>query len=162
MYRHLITVKVGVECRADEGVQLNSLAFDQHRLKRLNAKAMQRRRAIQHDRMFANDVFENIPDQRLLGLHHFLGGLNGRCSTQHFQLVENERLEQFQRHFLWQPALMQLQRRADHNDGTTGVVHTLAEQVLTEASRFTFDHVSERFQRALVCARHGLATTTVI
>jgi len=44
--RHLIAVKVGVECGADQRVDFDGLAFHQHRLKRLNAKAMQRWSAV--------------------------------------------------------------------------------------------------------------------
>ena len=134
MYRHLVAVKVGVEGGTNERVQLNCLAFDQHRLERLNTKAMQGRCAVEHDRMFADDIFENIPHQRLFGLDHFLGGLDGGCSAQHFELVENKWLEQFQRHFFRQAALMQFQRRADHDYGTTGVIDTFAEQILAETT----------------------------
>ena len=41
--RHLVAVEVGVERRADERVQLDRLALDQHRLERLDAEAVQRR-----------------------------------------------------------------------------------------------------------------------
>ena len=37
MHRHLVAVEVGVERRANERMQLNGLALDQHRLECLNA-----------------------------------------------------------------------------------------------------------------------------
>ena len=43
---HLVAVEVGVEGRADQRMQLDRLAFDQHRLERLDAEAVQRRRAV--------------------------------------------------------------------------------------------------------------------
>jgi hypothetical protein len=59
---HLVTVEVGVEGRADERVQLDRLAFDQDRLERLDAQTVQRRRAVQQDRVFADDFIQDIPD----------------------------------------------------------------------------------------------------
>ena len=41
MNRHLVTVEVGVEGRADQRVQLDGLALDQHRLERLDAETVQ-------------------------------------------------------------------------------------------------------------------------
>ena len=46
VHGHLVAVEVGVERGADQWMQLDRLAFDQHRLKRLNAETMQRRRAV--------------------------------------------------------------------------------------------------------------------
>ena len=77
------------------------------------------------------------------------------------KLVEDERLEQFQRHELGQTALVQLELRAHHDHGTTGVVHALAQQVLTEAAALTLDHVGQRLERTLVGAGHGLAATRI-
>ena len=159
---HLVTVEVGVERRANERMQLDCLAFDQHRLESLNAETVQRRRAVQHDRMFANDFFENVPHHRRLVLDFLLRGLDGRSDAHHFQLVEDERLEQFERHQLRQTALMQLERRADHDHRTARVVDALTEQVLTETTALTLDHVSQRLQRTLVRAGHRLAATTVV
>ena len=123
---------------------------------------MQCRRAIQHHRMFADHVFENVPDQRLLGFNHAFCGLDGGRGTEHFQFMKNERLEQLERHFLWQSALMQLQRWAHHDHRTPRVIDALAQQVLTETTRLALDHVGQRLQRALVGTGHGFAATTVV
>ena len=40
MHGHLVTVEVGIERRTNKRMQLDRLAFDQHRLKGLNAKTM--------------------------------------------------------------------------------------------------------------------------
>ena len=162
MHSHLVTIEVCVERRADERVQLDSLAFDQYGLERLDAQAMQRRRAVQENRVLTNDLFENIPDFRTFALDETLGGLDRGCFTTQLQLREDERLEQFERHLLRQTALVQFQRRANNNNRTTGVVDSLAEQVLPEATLLTLDHVRERLQRALVGARDRAATTTVV
>ena len=57
---------------------------------------------------------------------------------------------------------MQAQGRAYGNNGTTGVVHALTEQVLTEATLLTFDHVGQRLQRTLVRASDGATATAVV
>jgi hypothetical protein len=59
---HLVAVEVGVEGRADQRVQLDRLAFDQDRLERLNAQTVQRRRAVQQNRVLADDFIQDIPD----------------------------------------------------------------------------------------------------
>ena len=57
---------------------------------------------------------------------------------------------------------MQLQLWPRHNDRATGEVDALAQQVLTEAALLAFQHVRQRFQRALVGARDHAATTAVV
>ena len=66
VHGHLVAVEVGVERGADQRMQLDRLAFDQHRLERLDAEAMQGRRAVEQHRMLADDFFEDVPDFRPL------------------------------------------------------------------------------------------------
>jgi hypothetical protein len=112
--------------------------------------------------MFADDIFEDVPNHRLLAFDHLLGLLDGGGVAEHFQLVEDERLEQLQRHQLGQAALMKLELRTNHDDRTARVVDALTQQVLTETTALALDHVSQRLQRTLVGASHGLAATTVV
>ena len=93
MHGHLVAVEVCVESCADKGVNLDSLAFDQDRLERLNAKSVKRWSAIQENRMFTNHFFQNIPDDRLLTLYHLARLLNGRSVLLLLKLVVDERLE---------------------------------------------------------------------
>jgi hypothetical protein len=58
---HLVAVEVGVERRANQRVQLDRLAFDQDRLEGLDAQTVQRRRTVQHDRVFLDDFFQDVP-----------------------------------------------------------------------------------------------------
>jgi len=46
----------------NQGVNADGLAFDQHRFERLNTQAVQRGSAVQHDRVLADDVFQDVPD----------------------------------------------------------------------------------------------------
>ena len=70
---HLVAVEVGVERRADQRVQLDRLALDQHRLERLDAETVKRRRAVQQHRVLADDLVEDVPDFRALLLDQLLG-----------------------------------------------------------------------------------------
>ena len=162
VHRHLIAVKIRIEGGADQGVQLNGLAFDQHRLERLDAKAMQGWGPVQHDRMFADHALQNIPNLRPLFFDQLLGHLQGRGCAVNLQIRIDERLKQFQRHLLRQAALVQLQLRPDNDDRTAGVIHPLAQQVLAEPALFAFQHIGQGFQGPLVGARYNPAATAVI
>ena len=124
-------------------MQLNRFTFNQHGFEGLNAQAVECRRPVQENGVLADDLSEDIPHLWRLTLNHFLGSLDGARQATELELAEDERLKKLQCHLLGQPALVQLERRAGHNHGTTGVVHTLAQQVLTETTLLTFDHVSQ-------------------
>ena len=49
----------------------------------------------------------------------------------------HERLEQLESHLLRETALIHLQLRTNDDNGTSGVVDALTEQVLTETSLLT-------------------------
>ena len=51
---------------ADERVDLDRLALDEHRLEGLDPEAVQRRRAVQEHRVLGDDLLEDVPD---LGRH---------------------------------------------------------------------------------------------
>ena len=159
---HLVTVEVGIVGGTHQRVELDRLAFDQQRLECLNTQAVQRRRAVEQDRMLADDIGEDVPDFRQFTLDHLLGGLDRGRLTAALQLGVDERLEQLERHLLRQTALVQTQRRADSDDRTTGVVDTLAQQVLTETTLLALDHVGQRLQRTLVGTGDGTTATTVV
>ena len=99
---HLIAVEVGVEAFADQRVNLDGVAFDEHRFKRLDAHAVQRGSAIQHDGMLIDAFFENIPDFGIAAFEHLLGGLDGVGQAMLFEPANDERLIEFQRDLLGQ------------------------------------------------------------
>src|SRR5690554_2080305 len=162
VYRHLVTVEVGVIGRTHQRVQLDGLTFNQYRLERLDTQTVQGGRTVQQDRVFTDDFIQDIPDHTFFALDHFLGRFDGGGQAAMLKLGENKRLEQLQCHFLGQTALVQAQVRADHDDRTAGVVNTLTQQVLTETTLLTLDHVSQGLQRTLVGAGDGTAATAVI
>src|SRR5690348_16405452 len=144
MNRHLVAVEVGVKGGAKQRVNLDRLAFNQHRLKRLNAEAVKRGGAVEEHRMIFNHLFEDVPNDRILLLNHLFGLLNRGALTGLFQTVINKWLEQLQGHLLRQPALMQLQFGTEHDHGTAGVIYPFSEQVLAEASLLALERVRER------------------
>jgi hypothetical protein len=123
---------------------------------------VQRRRAVQHHRVLADHFLEDVPDLGHFLLHQALGRLDGGREPEQLELVEDEGLEQLQRHLLWQAALVELELRTDHDHRAARVVDALAEQVLAEASALALDHVGERLERALVGAGHRLAAAAIV
>ena len=160
--RHLVAVEVGVERRADERVDADRLAFDQHRLERLDAETMQRRRAVEQHRMLADDLLEHVPHLGPLQLDHLLRLLDGGDEAALLELVVDERLEQLERHLLRQPALVQLQLGTDDDDRPAGVVDALAEQVLAEAPLLALERVGQRLERPVVGAAQHAAAAAVV
>ena len=159
---HLVTVKVGVVRSTDQRVQLNSFTFDQYRFKSLDTQTVKGRCTVEQHWVFANYFGENVPNLWQLALDHLLGSLDGGRQTTHFQLAENERLEQFECHLLRQTALVQTQGRTYGNYRTARIVNTLTEQVLTETTLLTLDHIGQGFQRTLVRASDGTTATAVV
>ena len=159
---HLVAVEVGVEGRADERVQLDRLALDQHRLERLDAEAVQRRRAVQQHRVFADHLVEDVPDLGAFLFHELLGLLDRRRQALGFQPRVDERLEELERHLLRQAALVQLQFRPGHDDRAAREVDPLAQKVLAEAALLALEHVGKRLQRALVGAGDDASATAVV
>src|SRR5712672_3749693 len=162
VHGHLVAVEVGVEGRAHQRVQLNRLAFDQHRLERLDAQAMQRRRAVQQHGMLADHFIENIPDLGTLFFDKLLRLFHRGGQTLGVEPRIDERLEQFERHLLRQAALMQPQFGTDHDHRTAGIVDALAEQVLAETALLALQHIGERFQRTLVGAGDDASAAAVV
>ena len=76
--------------------------------------------------------------------------------------MDDERLEQFERHRLRQPALVQLELRADDDDRTARVVDALAEQVLTEPALLALEHVGQRLERTLAATADRLRAAAVV
>src|SRR3984893_18253614 len=162
VHSHLVAVKVRVERGADQRMDADGFTFDEHRFEGLNAETVKGRSAVEHHGMFANDVFENVPHDRILLLDHFFGLLDGGAVTLGFELVIDERLEQLERHFLGQTALVKLQFGADDDYGTAGVIDALAEKVLAEAALLALESIGQGLERAVVGAAQNTATAAVV
>src|SRR5581483_3064807 len=162
VHGHLVAVKVGVERGADQRVNLDGLAFDEYRLEGLDTEAVQRGSAVEQNRMILDDLFQDVPNHRVLLLDQFLGLLDGGAVAALLEAMIDERLEQFERHFLGQTALVEAQLGADHDDGAAGIVDALAEQVLAEAALLALQGVGERLKRPVVGAAQHTAAAAVV
>ena len=145
MHGHLVTIEVGVIRGADERVNANGFALNQHRLKCLHRETVQRGCAVEHHGVAFGDLLKHVPHLRSLPLDEFLGGPHGVHITQFLEPPDDEWLEENERHLLGQAALVKLQFRANNNDGTARVIHTLAKQVLAETPALALEHVREGF-----------------
>src|SRR5476651_2027305 len=159
---HLVTIEVGVICRTNQRVQLDRFTFDQNRVKRLDTQTVQGWCTVQQYRVFADNFVQDIPNDSFFALNHFLSGFDGGGEATQLQFAVDERFEQFQCHFLRQTTLVQTQVWTYGDNGTTRVVDTFTQQVLTETTLFTFNHVCQRFQRTLVRAGDCTTATAVI
>ena len=146
---HLITVEVGVKALTDEWVELNSRAINHHHFESLNTHAMQSRCTVKHDDATFDHVIKDFPDFFVAALKFTLSSLDRFGITALFEGANDERLEQLKNDTLRQAALVQLEARTNHDDRTSRVVHTLAEQVFAETTLLALDHVGKRLERAI-------------
>src|ERR1051325_1214997 len=112
--------------------------------------------------MVADDLLENLVHLRRLTLDDLLRALHGLRDAFFHQLVDDERLEQLERHQLRQAALVELELGADDEDRTARVVDALAEQVLTEPALLALEHIRKRLEWTLTAATNRLRATPVV
>ncbi len=159
---HLVAVKVGIVSRTDQRMQLNGPPFDQNRFKGLDAQAVQRRRTVEQHRMVFDYFFEDIPNDIVGALNQTARGFDvvGVLFLDNF--LHDKRLEQLQRHLFGQTALVQFELRTNHDDRATGIVHALAQQVLTETALLAFEQIGQRFERAIAGTGDRAPTASVV
>ena len=141
MHGHLVAVKVGVVCRTHQRMDFQRAAFHQNRLKCLDAQSMQRRGTVQQHRMLFDDIFQYVPNPAIRTFHQLFGLAHIVAMVFLYQFFQYKWLKQFQRHFLWQAALIHLQLRPYHDNASTGIVYTFAQKVLTETTLFTAQQI---------------------
>src|SRR4051812_15986262 len=112
--------------------------------------------------MFANDFFQDVPNDGLLPLNHFPSLLDRGRMPLLLELVVNKRLEQLERHLLWQSALVQFQLRTNDDYRTAGIIDTLAEQVLPETPLLAFERSAQRLERPIVNAAQYATAAAVV
>ena len=139
--RHLVTVKVSVECSTNEWVKLNRFTFNQFWLECLNTQTVKSRSTIQKNRVSFQYIFKDIPNNRIFTIYDFLGRLNCFYNSSFNEFPDNKRLEKLSRHFLWKTTLVKFQFRTYDDNRTTGVVNPFTQQVLAETSLLSFQHI---------------------
>ena len=141
---HLVAVEVSVVSGTDERVNADGFALNELRLEGLDRQTVKGGRAVQQDRVAFGDFLEDIPDLRRLLLDHFLRAAHGVNVAEFLEPPDNERLEQYERHFFGQATLVELQLRPNDDDRTARVIDALAQQVLAETTLLAFEHVGQR------------------
>ena len=154
--RHLVTVEVGVESRTDKRVQLDCLAFNQLRLEGLDTQPVKCRCTVQQHRVSLENVFEDIPYNRVLAVDDLLRALYSLDNTALNELADNKRLVELGCHILRDTCLVKLELRAHDDNRTCGVINPLAEKVLAEASLLALEAVRERLERPVGVGLDGV------
>ena len=162
MYGHLVTVKVSVESGTGERVQVNGTAFNQRYLEGLNTQAMQCRRTVEQHRALFADIFQHIPHFGALAIDHAFGALDVVGVIKFNQAAHDKGLEEFQGHLLGQTALVQLQSRPNHDDGTARVVDAFTQQVAAETTLLALEHIAQALQLTLAAAANRTATAAIV
>ncbi len=96
-------------------MKLNSLALNKFRLKCLDPQTVKGRCAVQEHRVSLENVFEDIPDNRILAIDNFLGRFDGLNYTAFNKLPYYERLVKLCRHIFRQAAFMEVEFRTNNN-----------------------------------------------
>ena len=138
---HLVTIEIGVIGFTYQRMQTDCFTFDKYRFKRLDTQTVKRRCAVQQYRMFSDDIFQYIPDIIVHTVDFAFCIFDVACDITGNQFFHQERFEQLDRHFFRQAALVHFQERSNYDYGTSGVVNTFTQQVLTETSLLPFQHV---------------------
>ncbi len=97
--------------------------------------------------MVFDDFVEDFVGLFGLSIHHPTGGADVVGVFFGDELIDDKRLEEFEGHLLRQTTLVELELGTNDNNGTTRVVDTLAEEVLTEPSLLALESIGERAER---------------
>ena len=143
VYGHLVAVEVGVEGGTGEGVELDGFALNHFGLEGLDAEAVKGRCTVEEHGVSLHDVLEDVPDDGLAAIDNLLGALDGLDNAALDELADDEGLVELGCHEFGQTALAHLELWTYNDDGTCGVVDTLTEEVLTEATLLTLEGVGE-------------------
>src|SRR4051812_24143122 len=138
VYSHLVTIKVSIECCTYQRVQLNCFTFNKLRLECLDTEPVQGRSTVEENRMSLQHVFKNIPNEWIFSVYNFLRALYSLYNTTLNHLADDKWFEEFCSHVFRKTTLMKFHIRTYHNYGTCRIVNTFTEEVLTEATLFSF------------------------
>ena len=135
-----------------ERMELESLSVNENGLEGLDSQSVERRSSVEHDRMLLDDLVQNCPDFAGFGLYEGLGLLDVAGQVVLDKLLDQKRLEQLESHLGRNTALVHPELRTDDDNRTSAVVDTLSEQVLSETTLLTLEHVRQTLERSAVGA----------
>ena len=123
---------------------------------------MEGRGTVEEDRVVLYHLVQSVPDLRGLALDHLLRALDRRDDPLLLQPLIDERFEQLDGHLLRQAALVELELRPHDDDAAAGVIHPLAQEVLSEAALLALEHVREALEGPLVRTTDDPAPPSVV
>ena len=159
---HLVAVEVGVEGGAGEGVELDGFALDELGLEGLDGKTVERRGAVEEHGVAFHHEFEDVEDDGLTTVDNFLGALDGLDDAALDELADDEGLVELGGHEFGETAFAHLEFGTYDDDGTTGIVDALTEEVLAETALLTLEGVGERLEGTVAFALDGAALAAVV
>ena len=143
-------------------MQFQRSAFDKNGLERLDSETVKRRRTVEHYRIFLDNAFKRVPNAIFRSFNGFLRALDVQIFVEVCQSLHNEGLEKFKRHFFRKTALINFQLGTYDDNGTSRIIDTFSEQVLSETSLLAFQNIGKRFQRSVVRTADGLSSSAVV
>ena len=93
MNRDLVAIKISIECRTYQGVNLNGTAINEHWLERLDAEPVQSRSPVKQHRTLLDHLFEDVIYLRTGLLHQPPRTLNVVGKPLSHQMVHNKRFK---------------------------------------------------------------------
>ena len=84
------------------------------------------------------------------------------CGSVCYEFFHNKWLKQLDCHFFRKTTLINLKFRTYDDNGTSWIVNTFSEQVLTETSLFTFQHIGKGFQSTVTGTGYRTATASIV
>ncbi len=101
MYRHLITIKIGIKRTTTKWMKLNCFSFDEPWTESLNTKTMKCRSTIEKYMFTFNYLIKCIPHLSSTIFDNFLGHFRGKCNFIFDKFSDNKRLEECECHRFW-------------------------------------------------------------
>ena len=102
MHGHLVTIEIGIVCRAHQRMDADCLPFDQLWLKSLDRETVQSRSTIQQHRVTLGDFIKDVPNLGRLPLNQFLGAAHSVNVALLLESPNDEWFEQNQGHLFRQ------------------------------------------------------------
>ena len=143
-------------------MELDSLTLDQLGLVGLDTESVERRGTVEENGVTLDDILQDVEDDRLATIDDALCALDGLDDTAVDEATDDEGLVELGSHVLRQTALVHLQLRTDNDNRAGGVVDTLTEEVLAEASLLTLDGVGKRLEGTIAAALDGCGAAAVV
>ncbi len=143
-------------------MELDGFVICKNRHKRLYSQSVQSRSAVEKNGIVLHDVFQNAPDFRLFAFNEFLCIFDLICFAHLLQAFNEIGLKELHSHLFGQAALIEFELGTNRDHRASGIVNTLSEQVLTEASLFSLELIGERFERTGAATTHGACLSAII